>query len=80
MKFINRLKITFYVSDIRTVAKGKNISAESLAVDWIHRSVYWTDTASDSIEMSYLDGSLRSQIVTGDLDEPRAIVVEPHER
>lgn len=77
---IQKQFVKFCVSDITTVAKGENISAESLAIDWINRNLYWTDTASDSIEMSSLNGSLRKQIVTGDLDEPRAIVVEPNDR
>ncbi len=68
-----------YVSDAKTIVKG-NDSAECLAIDWINSAIYWTDTGSDSIEMSHLNGSLRRVIVSDGLDEPRAIVVDPKER
>jgi hypothetical protein len=67
-------------SDVRTVVKSNDSSAEDLTVDWINRAVYWTDAQSDRIEMSYLNSSLRKVIISSSLDEPRAIAVDPKER
>ena len=62
------------------MVKTNHSLVEGLSIDWVHRSIYWTDAVSDSIEMSYLNGSSRKVIVSDDLDEPRAIVVDPGER
>ena len=41
------------------------------------RNLYWTDTKTDTIDASRLDGSLRAVIVGSDLDSPRAISLDP---
>ncbi|KAK1335726.1 hypothetical protein QTO34_003519, partial [Cnephaeus nilssonii] len=48
-----------------------------LAVDWVARNLYWTDTGRNTIEASRLDGSCRKVLVNNSLDEPRAIAVFP---
>ena len=53
----------YLVSGVRTIVKGNDSSAEGLAINWINRGIYWTDTGSDTIEMSYLNGSLRRVII-----------------
>ncbi len=53
------------------------LNPDGLAVDWIGRNLYWCDKGLDVIEVSKLNGSYRKQLITKDLDEPRAIVVEP---
>ncbi|XP_078588481.1 uncharacterized protein LOC144869249 [Branchiostoma floridae x Branchiostoma japonicum] len=51
---------------------------EGIAVDPISRNLYWTDTGTDRIIVSRLDGSFRKSLITQGLDEPRAIVVDPN--
>lgn len=52
---------------------------ESIAVDWISRNLYWIDKGTDTIEVSRLDGKFRRVLIRRNLDEPRAIVLNPLE-
>ena len=51
-----------------------------VAVDWIGRKLYWTDTGLNTIEVAELDGSSACVLVKIRLDEPRAIAVDPTEK
>jgi hypothetical protein len=56
---------------------------DGLAFDWVHRNLYWTDAGKDRIEVLGLHGSgtmWRRTLIDTDLDEPRAIVVDPREK
>ncbi|CAG2164066.1 unnamed protein product [Oppiella nova] len=49
---------------------------DALAVDWIHRLVYWSDTSKDHIEVANIsDPESRAIIINEDLEEPRGIAV-----
>ena len=50
---------------------------DGLAVDWIGRNLYWTDTGTDRIEVAKLDGTSRKVLISRDLDEPRDITLDP---
>ena len=52
-------------------------SPEGVAVDWIARNMYWTDSGLDRIEISNLDGKNRKTLFDTDLINPRAIVLDP---
>ena len=52
---------------------------EGIAVDWVARNLYWTDSGFQRIEVIRLDGASRSVLVSENLDEPRAIIVDPEE-
>ncbi|XP_055899580.1 low-density lipoprotein receptor-related protein 4-like isoform X3 [Biomphalaria glabrata] len=52
-------------------------TTDGLAVDWIARNLYWTDSGHDVIEVSRLDGSSRKTIIQQGLFEPRAIALFP---
>lgn len=41
------------------------------------RHIYWTDSGTNRIEVSKLDGRYRKWLIHTDLDQPAAIVVNP---
>ena len=51
-------------------------SPEGIAIDWISRNMYWTDSVSDSINVAGLDGSNR-KVLFNDIKNPRGIAVDP---
>ena len=50
---------------------------DGLAVDWLGRNLYWTDTGTDRIEVAKLDGTSRKVLISRYLDEPRDINLDP---
>jgi hypothetical protein len=51
---------------------------DGLAVDWVHKNLYWTDTGKNRIEVLALrNHPWRRSLISRGLDEPRAIVVDP---
>ena len=60
-----------------TIAATDVYIPDGIAVDWIGRNVYWTDTGSDRIEVANLDGTSRRHVIASGLSEPRAIVLDP---
>lgn len=52
-------------------------SPAGLALDWVGKNLYWTDAGNDRIEVSRLDGSMRTVLIWQGLDVPRDIVVDP---
>lgn len=55
-----------------------NISyPDGLAVDWVHGNLYICDTGLDKIEVARLDGTHRKTLISEDLYEPKALVLDP---
>lgn len=68
-------------TDKRTFISQDIISPEGVAVDWVSRRIYWTDSGKDTIEVASLDNStLRSVLVNRGLVNPRGIAVDPHQK
>ncbi|XP_062373779.1 low-density lipoprotein receptor-related protein 6 isoform X2 [Sardina pilchardus] len=59
-----------------TVVSGL-ASPDGLACDWLGKKLYWTDSETNRIEVAELDGSLRKVLFWQDLDQPRAIALDP---
>ncbi|PFX17351.1 Low-density lipoprotein receptor-related protein 6 [Stylophora pistillata] len=48
-----------------------------LAVQWRTSQLYWTDKTYDMISVSDLDGNNQSTLISSELEEPRAIALDP---
>jgi low density lipoprotein receptor-related protein 5/6 len=64
-------------SAVEDVAATGLLAPDGLACDWLGRKLYWTDSETDRIEVSELDGSRRKVLIWQDLDQPRAIALDP---
>ena len=63
-------------SDLEVIAKDNVVTPDGVAVDSIGRNLYWTDAGTNKIEVSRLDGSFRTSLVTASVDSPRAIILD----
>ena len=45
--------------------------SDGMAIDWIARNLYWTDTGRDYIAVSRLNGTSRKILIETGVDEPR---------
>ncbi|XP_072512905.1 nidogen-2 [Salminus brasiliensis] len=52
------------------------VTPEGVAVDAVHRLLFWVDSGSDQIEVADLDGQNRRVLFDTDLVNPRAIAVD----
>lgn len=81
--------VTSFASSIRKYCVQENKTSvlhissiqnpDGLAVDWVARNLYWCDKGLDTIEVSKLDGKYRRALITKNLQEPRAVVLDPYE-
>ena len=67
----------FLSSDVQVIIDGNIKHPDGVAVDWVARNLYWTDAGTDRIEVSRLNGSSRKVLINENLDEPRAVALDP---
>jgi len=83
-KTINRRKINKDLSSTNSkpeVLVQNLTKPESLAVDWIHRKIYWIDTGKNELHVSNLDGSHSKLLIKGnDQIELRSLAVYPEKQ
>ncbi|KAK2516157.1 hypothetical protein Q9233_013857 [Columba guinea] len=75
--FRGKLSDTGGVSAIEVVVQHGLATPEGLTVDWIAGNIYWIDSNLDQIEVAKLDGTLRTTLIAGAMEHPRAIALDP---
>ncbi|KAJ8247101.1 hypothetical protein GJAV_G00258730 [Gymnothorax javanicus] len=65
------------VSGIEVVVQHGLATPEGLAVDWVAGNFYWIDSNLDQIEVAKLDGDMRTTLIAGDMEHPRAVALDP---
>uniref|UniRef100_A0A671UNK4 Low density lipoprotein receptor-related protein 2b n=1 Tax=Sparus aurata TaxID=8175 RepID=A0A671UNK4_SPAAU len=64
-------------TDIREMFSSGLMEPETIAVDWVARNLYWTDSVMENIEVSTLDGRFRKVLLTKNVTRPRGLVLDP---
>ncbi|XP_071510756.1 low-density lipoprotein receptor-related protein 6-like [Diadema antillarum] len=59
---------------------GATSSVEGMAVDWLTKTLYWTDNPRGTIEVSRYDGSFRTILLKDNVLRPRNIVIDAKEK
>ncbi|KAJ6665385.1 hypothetical protein lerEdw1_003225 [Lerista edwardsae] len=72
-----KLSETGGVSSIEVIVQHGLATPEGLTVDWIAGNIYWIDSNLDQIEVAKLDGTLRTTLIAGAMEHPRAIALDP---
>lgn len=68
----------FYENDSVLVFQIKELKRpRGIAVDWVAGNLYWTDSGRDVIEVAQMSGQHCKTLISGMIDEPYAIVVDP---
>jgi len=68
------------VANTTTIIKNQAtdaFAADGLAVDWLYKHVYWTDTGSNTIKLTDYKGTQVMTLIDSGLDDPRAICLDP---
>ncbi|XP_067681271.1 nidogen-like [Haliotis asinina] len=63
-------------TDIQTVLTGL-VSPEGIAIDYISRNLYYTDSELDVVGVAKLDGTDQKTLFSSDIINPRSIVLDP---
>uniref|UniRef100_A0A8C6V0R7 Low density lipoprotein receptor-related protein 1Bb n=1 Tax=Neogobius melanostomus TaxID=47308 RepID=A0A8C6V0R7_9GOBI len=72
-----RLSESGGVTGIEVVVQHGLATPEGLAVDWITGKLYWIDSNLDQIEVAKLNGEMRTTLIAGGMEHPRAIALDP---
>ncbi|KAK3568547.1 hypothetical protein QTP86_008754 [Hemibagrus guttatus] len=72
-----KLSDTGGVTGIEIVVQHGLATPEGLAVDWIAGNLYWIDSNLDQIEVAKLNGAMRTTLIAGGMEHPRALALDP---
>ncbi|XP_058248902.1 low-density lipoprotein receptor-related protein 1B isoform X4 [Hemibagrus wyckioides] len=72
-----KLSDTGGVTGIEVVVQHGLATPEGLAVDWIAGNLYWIDSNLDQIEVAKLNGGMRTTLIAGGMEHPRALALDP---
>ncbi|RXN31423.1 low-density lipo receptor-related 1B [Labeo rohita] len=72
-----KLSDTGGVTGVEVVIQHGLATPEGLAVDWIAGNLYWIDSNLDQIEVAKLNGEMRTTLIAGGMEHPRALAVDP---
>ncbi|KAH3884133.1 hypothetical protein DPMN_008105 [Dreissena polymorpha] len=78
LEMIKRAVINRTQPTIKGIITTGLVSPDGLACDWIGKKLYWTDAETNRIEVSDLDGNYRKVLYWQNLDQPRAIALDPY--
>ena len=56
---------------------GKIGSPEDVAVDWVSKNIYWTDSLNDKIGVAKMEGEMIRTVIEDELVNPRGVTVHP---
>ncbi|XP_031842323.2 nidogen isoform X2 [Nomia melanderi] len=74
----NRITELTYNGSMAETFLPKVSSPEGLAVDWVSRNIFWTDSGSTTVEVANLETKKRKVLVSDGLVNPRGIAVHPY--
>ncbi|RWS31434.1 hypothetical protein B4U80_01714 [Leptotrombidium deliense] len=77
LEMIKGLKLNGSVRNEFSVISTGLMSPDGIACDWLTKKLYWTDSETNRIEVSHFNGSHRKVLYYKDVDQPRAIAVDP---
>lgn len=75
----HRNPLSLALTSFEVVIQYGLATPEGLAVDWIAGNIYWVESNLDQIEVAKLDGTLRTTLLAGDIEHPRAIALDPRD-
>lgn len=64
-------------SNVETFIKQVS-SPEGIAIDWVAKLLFWTDSGKETVEVAHLITKKRKVLVRDMLVNPRGIAVHPH--
>ncbi|XP_017878833.1 nidogen-1 isoform X2 [Ceratina calcarata] len=74
----NRIIELMYNGSMAETFLTKVSSPEGLAVDWVSRNIFWTDSGKTTVEVANLETKKRKVLVSDGLVNPRGIAVHPY--
>ncbi|XP_034945839.1 nidogen isoform X2 [Chelonus insularis] len=70
-------KLSYNGSHVETFLTGVS-SPEGISIDWVARTLFWTDSGKGTVEVAHLGTKKRKVLVSDGLVNPRGIAVHPY--